>query len=58
MEIVLNFASLAVVFLCLDQPMVINTIPMIFIKGCSKAVSRMAALLISLKPAFPSGETK
>ena len=58
MAIDLNFASLVVAFLCLDQPIVINTIAMILTKGCSSEVKRKASFFICPKTAEPSGDRK
>ena len=39
----LNFAVPVSPFLCLDQPMVINTIAIMLINGCSKEVNLASA---------------
>ena len=58
MEKVLNFDSLVNNFLCLDQPIVIRTIAMILINGCSKDVRRNALSAICPNEAKPQGDTK
>ena len=58
MAIDLNFNSLETAFLCLDQPIVIKTIAMILINGCSKEVNRSEASFIWPNAADPSGDTK
>lgn len=55
---VLNFDSVDIIFLCLDQPIVIKTIAMIFISGCSSEVRRNALSAICPKEAKPNGDTK
>lgn len=55
---VLNFDSLVINFLCFDQPIVINAIAIILIKGCSSDVKRNALSDIFPKEAKPKGETK
>jgi hypothetical protein len=59
-KILLNFASLAVPFLCFDQPMVIKTIARILINGCSRTVSLKSAFFIAAPESClnPFSETK
>lgn len=57
MAIFLNLSELASIFLCLDQPIVINAIAIKLIKGCSIDVKRNAASFI-LNPERPKGEIK
>ena len=54
----LNFNSLVSAFLCLDQPIVISIIPIMFINGCSNEVNLNAASFINPKELEPNGETK
>ena len=58
MAIDLNFNSLETAFLCLDHPIVINTIAIMFINGCSNEVNRKEASFICPKDANPNCDTK
>lgn len=62
MAISLNFLALSITFLCLDQPIVISTIAIMFINGCSTANKRAAELNppipLALIAPKPLGETK
>lgn len=62
MAINLNFLALSITFLCLDQPIVINTIAIMFINGCSTANKRAAELNppipLVVIASSPLGETK
>lgn len=57
MAIFLNLSVAKSSFLCFDHPIVINTIAIKLIKGCSIDVKRSAASFI-LKPEIPNGDTK
>lgn len=54
----LNFEVLSAAFLCFDQPIVIKTIAIILIRGCSNEVNRKAAFFISPKAEKPNGDRK
>lgn len=54
----LNLDSLESAFLCLDHPIVINTIAIMFINGCSNEVNRNEASFICPSEANPFGDTK
>lgn len=54
----LNFAFASMAFLCFDHPIVIKTIPIILIKGCSIEVNLSILSLICPNDAKPKGETK
>ena len=56
--IFLNFPLLLSSFLCLDQPIVIKAIAIIFINGCSIEVSLKAASFIFPAESKPKGEIK
>lgn len=54
----LNLALLVAIFLCLDQPIVINAIAIKLINGCSIDVNLTALSDMFPKLALPNGDTK